>query len=67
MVSIVCVRGKKLVHEHVYWDQASVLVQIGLLDAKLAAGGLGKNGLQSLPIVGVEQVKLLRALNEGGP
>jgi carboxymethylenebutenolidase len=25
-------RGDKLYHEHIYWDQASVLVQIGLLD-----------------------------------
>jgi hypothetical protein len=25
-------RGNKLVHEHIYWDQASVLVQIGLLN-----------------------------------
>ncbi|MGE6473375.1 hypothetical protein, partial [Serratia proteamaculans] len=24
-------RGPKLCHEHIYWDQASVLVQIGAL------------------------------------
>ncbi|HVP45955.1 MAG TPA: hypothetical protein VMT32_05205 [Bryobacteraceae bacterium] len=24
-------RGGKLAHEHIYWDQASVLKQIGLL------------------------------------
>lgn len=34
LVSIVCIRGGKLCHEHVHWDQASVLVQIGLLDPK---------------------------------
>ncbi|KAL6714431.1 hypothetical protein ACLMJK_007855 [Lecanora helva] len=34
-VVIVCIRGGKLYHEHIYWDQASVLVQIGLLDPKL--------------------------------
>ena len=33
LVAIVCFRGDKLYHEHIYWDQASVLVQIGLLDA----------------------------------
>ena len=33
-VAIVCFRGDKLYHEHIYWDQASVLVQIGLLDPK---------------------------------
>jgi carboxymethylenebutenolidase len=31
-VAIVNFRGDKLAHEHIYWDQASVLVQIGLLD-----------------------------------
>src|SRR3712207_6516571 len=30
--AIVRVRDGKLVHEHIYWDQASVLVQIGKLD-----------------------------------
>jgi carboxymethylenebutenolidase len=25
-------RGGKLYHEHIYWDQASVLVQLGLID-----------------------------------
>ncbi|HUJ98528.1 MAG TPA: dienelactone hydrolase family protein [Stellaceae bacterium] len=40
LVAIVNFRGDKLYHEHIYWDQASVLVQIGLLDPKLvpAAG-----------------------------
>ena len=33
MVAIVQFQGDKLVHEHIYWDQASVLVQVGLLDA----------------------------------
>ncbi|KAF3941513.1 hypothetical protein ABW19_dt0201565 [Dactylella cylindrospora] len=32
LVSIVCVRGKKLYHEHIHWDQASVLKQIGVVD-----------------------------------
>lgn len=32
-VAIVQFAGDKLVHEHIYWDQASVLVQIGRLDA----------------------------------
>jgi carboxymethylenebutenolidase len=33
-VAIVCFRGGKLYNEHIYWDQASVLVQVGLLDPK---------------------------------
>ncbi|MFY3246999.1 dienelactone hydrolase family protein, partial [Achromobacter xylosoxidans] len=34
LVAIVKFRGDKLCHEHIYWDQASVLVQIGVLDPK---------------------------------
>jgi carboxymethylenebutenolidase len=41
LVAIVRVRDGKLAHEHIYWDQASVLVQIGLLDpAKLPVVGI---------------------------
>ena len=32
LVAVINFRGDKLCHEHIYWDQASVLVQIGLLD-----------------------------------
>ena len=32
LVAIVHFKGDKLAHEHIYWDQASVLVQIGKLD-----------------------------------
>jgi carboxymethylenebutenolidase len=32
LVAIVHFRGDKLAHEHIYWDQASVLKQIGLLE-----------------------------------
>jgi len=35
LVAIVHFRGDKIHSEHIYWDQASVLVQIGLLDPKL--------------------------------
>ncbi len=33
-VAVVQFQGDKLVHEHIYWDQASVLMQIGKLDPK---------------------------------
>ena len=33
LVAIVRFREGKLAHEHIYWDQASVLVQLGLLNA----------------------------------
>ena len=45
LVAIVHVRDGQLVHEHIYWDQASVLVQLGLLDAA------------TLPITGVESAR----------
>jgi carboxymethylenebutenolidase len=32
LVVVVRFRDGKLAHEHIYWDQASVLVQLGLLD-----------------------------------
>lgn len=32
VVVVAGVRDGKISHEHIYWDQASVLVQIGLLD-----------------------------------
>lgn len=32
MVAVVRFEADKLAHEHIYWDQASVLVQLGLLD-----------------------------------
>jgi carboxymethylenebutenolidase len=37
---VVGFKDGKITHEHIYWDQASVLVQIGLLDPKgLPVGG----------------------------
>jgi carboxymethylenebutenolidase len=42
LVVVVHFRDGKLAHEHIYWDQASVLVQLGLLDAS------------SLPVAGIE-------------
>jgi carboxymethylenebutenolidase len=41
LVAIVRFRDRKLAHEHIYWDQASVLAQIGLLDpAKVPVAGV---------------------------
>ena len=39
MVAIVQFGGDKVAHEHIYWDQASVLVQVGLLDRTLPVRG----------------------------
>jgi carboxymethylenebutenolidase len=44
-VAIIQFRDGKLFNEHIYWDQASVLVQLGLLDSS------------RLPVVGVETAR----------
>src|SRR5438552_6815269 len=53
VVAIVQFRDGKLVHKHIYWDQASVLVQIGLLEA------------DKLPVAGVESAR--KVLNRALP
>jgi carboxymethylenebutenolidase len=44
-VAIIQFRDGKLFNEHIYWDQASVLVQLGLLDSS------------KLPVAGVETAR----------
>jgi carboxymethylenebutenolidase len=46
-VAVVKFVGDKVAHEHIYWDQASLLVQIGLLDAR------------GLPVAGAETARKL--------
>ena len=45
LIAIVRFEGDKVAHEHIYWDQASVLVQVGLLEPK------------GLPVAGVETAR----------
>ena len=54
LVAIVKFRDGKLAHEHIYWDQASVLVQLGLIEAG------------TLPVAGIESARkvLTTAVNE---
>ncbi|MDM1758242.1 MULTISPECIES: dienelactone hydrolase family protein [unclassified Acinetobacter] len=47
MLGVIKFRGPKLCHEHIYWDQASVLVQLGVLNP------------QGLPVAGVETAQKL--------
>jgi carboxymethylenebutenolidase len=47
LVAIINFRGDTLYHEYIYWDQALVLAQIGLLDTT------------TLPIAGIETAKKL--------
>jgi carboxymethylenebutenolidase len=48
LVAIVRFRGGKLAHEHIYWDQASVLKQLGLLTD------------EDLPVFGIETAQRVR-------
>jgi predicted ester cyclase len=52
MVVVVCVRGGKIHHENTYWDQASILAQIGLLDPKLIPPRMKKLDINRLPVSG---------------
>lgn len=65
LVSVVKIVGGKLESERLHWDQASVLVQAGLLDANLGAVGLGQGGVKRLPIVGGEAPRMALEGNEG--
>ena len=47
-VAVIQFQGDKIASEHIFWDQASVLVQIGLLDAR------------KLPVAGVETAAKMR-------
>lgn len=60
VVSIVCVRGGRVESEHVYWDQASVLAQIGLINPKAVSETMKKKGVKSLPIVGAEGARAIK-------
>jgi carboxymethylenebutenolidase len=53
LVAIIGFKDGKVQHEHIYWDQASVLVQLGLLDAK------------ALPVAGAETAR--KVLDPGLP
>ncbi|HWD00153.1 MAG TPA: ester cyclase [Candidatus Sulfopaludibacter sp.] len=55
LVAIVRFRDGKLAHEHIYWDQASVLKQLGLLTDP------------SLPVCGVETARKVMSGASAGP
>ncbi|RAH82848.1 hypothetical protein BO86DRAFT_408988 [Aspergillus japonicus CBS 114.51] len=57
LVSIVSLRAGRLYSEHMYWDQASVLVQLGLLDPKYVPPGATAPGVDRLPVVGREAAR----------
>jgi carboxymethylenebutenolidase len=48
LVAVIEFRGDKLYNEHIYWDQASMLAQLGVLDSS------------RLPVAGVESARKAR-------
>jgi carboxymethylenebutenolidase len=52
-VVIMNFKDGKIAHEHIYWDQASLLVQVGLLETR-----------RLLPVTGQEQAKRLLELSQ---
>ena len=71
LVGVICIRGGKLYHEHIHWDQATVLVQVGLLDPKLVPAGfktaeMGREKeVKRLPVVGREGARKVVDKDEG--
>ncbi|KAK7182604.1 uncharacterized protein CC84DRAFT_1096447 [Paraphaeosphaeria sporulosa] len=57
VVSIVGMRGGKVWSERIYWDQASVLFQVGLLDPDQVPEEARKQGLEMLPVAGSEAAR----------
>ncbi|KAL7795286.1 hypothetical protein V8C37DRAFT_400780 [Trichoderma ceciliae] len=61
MVGIINIRGDRLYHEHIWWDQATVLRQLGILPTHLPYQG----GTLKLPVSGVECARLLLDERDG--
>ena len=53
-LAVVGIRDDKVAFEHIWWDQASVLAQIGLLDD------------DGLPVLGEEEARKITALGDPG-
>ncbi|KAI5861506.1 NTF2-like protein [Durotheca rogersii] len=66
VVTVAAVRAGRLCHEHAYWDQASVLAQVGLLDPRAVPAAFRARGVERLPVVGRRAARsLLRGYCEG--
>lgn len=63
MISVVNVRGDRLYHEHIWWDQAGALKQVGLLPSHLPHPSTGEP--TRLPVAGIEAAKLLADETDG--
>ncbi|POS69410.1 hypothetical protein DHEL01_v212194 [Diaporthe helianthi] len=73
--AVVNIRGDRLYHEHIAWDQSSVLRQLGLLPEYLpfpyplpegsVAGAGNKNIEYRVPVAGIETAHKMRDRNAG--
>jgi len=59
MMAVVNIRGDRLYHEHISWDQATALAQLGLLPVYKANGAHASR----LPIAGAETAAKMRDKN----
>ncbi|KAL8291660.1 hypothetical protein RQP46_001918 [Phenoliferia psychrophenolica] len=60
MMAVVCVRGDRLFHEHITWDQGTVFTQMGLMPIWVPIpGSEGKKEVR-LPVAGAETATKLR-------
>jgi len=70
--AVVCIRGDRLYHEHISWDQGTVLRQLGLMPEYLPSPyplpeghSLSNSGKVEyrVPVLGIETAKKLRDRN----
>lgn len=66
VVVVVQFREGKLAREHIYWDQASVLVQVGLLDAQILPVAGAESARKVLDSTLPSNALIQRALNRPG-
>lgn len=67
MTAVVNIRGDRLYHEHIAWDQGTVLMQLGLMPSHLPFPyGSPKDGKKleyRVPAAGVETAQKMRDKN----
>lgn len=62
MVAVVNIRGDRLYHEHIWWDQGTVLAQLGLMPEHLpfpSPTGSGKKLEYRVPVAGEDTARKL--------
>lgn len=60
MMAVVNIRGDRLYHEHITWDQGSILAQLGMMPEYLSLPFSSDQQLVKTPVGGVETAAKLR-------